>query len=172
MGLALWQAQGWLGKRLDDLPQALRNFVMQSGEVDSKRREATRQAEILRIKAEEELARLHAEQEAREQRERADAGDRARREAEIAASRARVHAQRLRVLVGVLASAIIGGVTAWQYLTLKEFYYWLTQVRGYVLAAAQESKLKPKDSFKECAKDCPEMVVVPAGEFTMGSPEN
>jgi hypothetical protein len=35
--------------------------------------------------------------------------------------------------------------------------------------AAQERGLKPKDSFKECA-DCPEMVVVPAGSFTMGSP--
>jgi len=29
--------------------------------------------------------------------------------------------------------------------------------------------LKPKDSFKDCP-GCPEMVVVPAGEFTMGSP--
>jgi len=28
---------------------------------------------------------------------------------------------------------------------------------------------KPKDVFKECDK-CPEMVVVPAGPFTMGSP--
>jgi formylglycine-generating enzyme required for sulfatase activity len=30
--------------------------------------------------------------------------------------------------------------------------------------------LKPKDSFREC-EHCPEMVVVPPGEFTMGSPE-
>jgi formylglycine-generating enzyme required for sulfatase activity/lysophospholipase L1-like esterase len=29
--------------------------------------------------------------------------------------------------------------------------------------------LKPKDSFKDCP-DCPEMVVVPAGSFTVGSP--
>jgi hypothetical protein len=33
----------------------------------------------------------------------------------------------------------------------------------------QEQALKPKDIFKECA-NCPEMVVVPAGSFTMGSP--
>ena len=33
----------------------------------------------------------------------------------------------------------------------------------------QEQTLKPKDMFKECA-NCPEMVVVPAGSFTMGSP--
>jgi formylglycine-generating enzyme required for sulfatase activity len=37
------------------------------------------------------------------------------------------------------------------------------------LSAAQEHALKPKDSFKECT-NCPEMVVVPAGSFTMGSP--
>ena len=32
-----------------------------------------------------------------------------------------------------------------------------------------EQTLKPKDSFKEC-ENCPEMVVVPAGSFTMGTP--
>jgi formylglycine-generating enzyme required for sulfatase activity/uncharacterized caspase-like protein len=39
------------------------------------------------------------------------------------------------------------------------------------LTAAQERGLKPKDTFREC-ENCPEMVVVPAGAFTMGSPEN
>jgi formylglycine-generating enzyme required for sulfatase activity len=45
------------------------------------------------------------------------------------------------------------------------------QTRGAVhpLTAEQERALKPTDSFKECDK-CPEMVVVPAGSFTMGSP--
>jgi len=44
------------------------------------------------------------------------------------------------------------------------------------LAAARmpeaERTLKPGDPFKECAKDkdCPEMIVVPAGSFRMGSP--
>ncbi len=38
------------------------------------------------------------------------------------------------------------------------------------LTAAQERSLQPRDSFRECA-DCPEMVFVPAGSFTMGSPE-
>jgi hypothetical protein len=37
MGLALWQAQSWLQKRLDDLPEALREFVVRSGEVESER---------------------------------------------------------------------------------------------------------------------------------------
>jgi formylglycine-generating enzyme required for sulfatase activity len=38
------------------------------------------------------------------------------------------------------------------------------------LTAAQERGLKPKDSFREC-ENCPEVVVVPAGSFAMGSPE-
>jgi formylglycine-generating enzyme required for sulfatase activity len=37
------------------------------------------------------------------------------------------------------------------------------------LSAGEECALKPKDVFKEC-DDCPEMMVVPAGSFTMGSP--
>jgi formylglycine-generating enzyme required for sulfatase activity len=37
------------------------------------------------------------------------------------------------------------------------------------LSAGEECALKPKDVFRECDK-CPEMVVVPTGSFTMGSP--
>jgi formylglycine-generating enzyme required for sulfatase activity len=44
-----------------------------------------------------------------------------------------------------------------------------TPRRDSPLTAVQERALKPKDSFRECA-NCPEMVVVPAGSFTMGSP--
>lgn len=38
------------------------------------------------------------------------------------------------------------------------------------LSVAEERALVPKESFKEC-DNCPEMVVVPAGSFNMGSPE-
>jgi len=37
------------------------------------------------------------------------------------------------------------------------------------LSPEQERALKPGDTFKECIA-CPEMVLVPAGSFTMGSP--
>src|SRR5438445_13861518 len=37
------------------------------------------------------------------------------------------------------------------------------------LTPERERALYPKDSFKECDV-CPDMVVVPAGSFTMGSP--
>jgi formylglycine-generating enzyme required for sulfatase activity len=39
------------------------------------------------------------------------------------------------------------------------------------LSRAEERALKPKEVFKECDK-CPEMIVVPAGSYTMGSPSN
>lgn len=39
------------------------------------------------------------------------------------------------------------------------------------LSASKECALKPKDVFKEC-ENCPEMVVIPPGSFTMGSPSN
>jgi formylglycine-generating enzyme required for sulfatase activity len=42
------------------------------------------------------------------------------------------------------------------------------QSAGAPLTAAQERGLKPKATFRECT-DCPEMVVVPAGSFTMGA---
>jgi formylglycine-generating enzyme required for sulfatase activity len=48
-----------------------------------------------------------------------------------------------------------------------------TQLEPYpqVPAASAQRTLRPGDSFKDC-DGCPEMVVVPAGAFTMGSPEN
>jgi formylglycine-generating enzyme required for sulfatase activity len=39
------------------------------------------------------------------------------------------------------------------------------------LSPEQERALKPQDIFKEC-DTCPEMVVAPAGTFTMGAPAN
>ena len=39
------------------------------------------------------------------------------------------------------------------------------------LSLPEECALKPKNSFREC-QNCPEMVVVPAGEFLMGSPKD
>jgi formylglycine-generating enzyme required for sulfatase activity len=43
-------------------------------------------------------------------------------------------------------------------------------VSAVLLSRERERALKPKDAFKEC-NACPEMIVVSAGSFTMGSPE-
>ncbi len=88
--------------------------------------------------------------------------------------------RRVQALFGVLAVLLGTGLIGWlnqDY--LQERWRWFSvirpymqsQVRPYVLAAEAEQALKPKDAFRECAKDCPEMVVVPTGKFMMGSPE-
>ena len=80
---------------------------------------------------------------------------------------------------GGLTVGIVVGLIVWlNRAYLKERWLWfttirphmLTQIRPYVLTAEAERALKSKDIFRECAKDCPEMVVVPAGKFMMGSP--
>ena len=50
--------------------------------------------------------------------------------------------------------------------------YMNAHVRPFALAAEVERALKPGANFHECDKNCPEMVVVPAGSFIMGSPES
>ena len=47
-----------------------------------------------------------------------------------------------------------------------------SNIQSYILTAASERALKPLDSFRECSssKYCPEMIVIPAGSFIMGSP--
>jgi formylglycine-generating enzyme required for sulfatase activity len=127
MGLALAQAQSWLARRPDDLPEVDRQFIL--------------------------LSRAGAQRRIR----------------------------RVRARFGVLAFGTLLGLIAW----LNETYwqepwrwystirpYMLRQVRPYVLTVEAERALKPRDSFRECAKGCPQMVVVPAGEFMMGSPAN
>jgi formylglycine-generating enzyme required for sulfatase activity len=44
-----------------------------------------------------------------------------------------------------------------------------TPTNVYPLTPEREQALRPKDTFKECP-NCPEMVVLPPGSFTMGSP--
>jgi formylglycine-generating enzyme required for sulfatase activity len=87
--------------------------------------------------------------------------------------------RRVQVLVGVPVLAIVAVLIGWlnQGYVLEQWRwftvirpYMTAQVRPFVLAAAAEQALKPKDAFRECAKDCPDMLVVPAGNFVMGSP--
>ncbi|MGB6537893.1 MAG: SUMF1/EgtB/PvdO family nonheme iron enzyme [Xanthobacteraceae bacterium] len=70
-------------------------------------------------------------------------------------------------LVGVIKQDFLKA--QWRYWTVT-YPYLRAQVRPFVLTAAKEEALKPGDSFKECAQNCPEMVVVPAGSFMMGAP--
>ncbi len=81
----------------------------------------------------------------------------------------------LFAIIAVLYDATHDSIIAneWRAVTVTLTVTWpyeRASVRPFVLSTAAEQALKPGQSFKECAQDCPEMVVVPAGTFEMGSP--
>src|SRR5258708_7813956 len=97
------------------------------------------------------------------------------------AERLQARSLRVRVLIYGLLVGIIGslaGIIGDE--PIEEQINWFTVMRPYrvanfdpyVLNPEAERALKPLASFRECAKDCPEMIVIPAGGFTMGSPAN
>jgi formylglycine-generating enzyme required for sulfatase activity len=99
-------------------------------------------------------------------------------ESRIAEARARTRWRRAQVAIYVLLVGVIIGLFAWinQAYIAAQWGWWTvtwpyarSQVWLHVLTAVKERTLKPGDSFKECAQDCPEMIVVPAGSFKMGS---
>jgi formylglycine-generating enzyme required for sulfatase activity len=93
----------------------------------------------------------------------------------LAACRARADTlrrsrRRMQALAACLFAALVLGVAAWwQGPWLKERAYALLHVRA--LSGEQARALAAGATFKDCS-GCPEMVVVPTGEFMMGSPEN
>jgi formylglycine-generating enzyme required for sulfatase activity len=97
-------------------------------------------------------------------------------ELSVEAARTRKRQNFAAITIGVLAPLIVWLNHAW----LQEQWRWLTnvlpfrmmQVQPYVLSTEAERALQHMKSFKECAKDCPDMVVVPPGKFVMGSPDN
>jgi formylglycine-generating enzyme required for sulfatase activity len=75
----------------------------------------------------------------------------------------------LQAFAALCALVVVSALAGWwkQDWLMERVYVWRNV---HVLTAAQEKALKPGDPpFKECT-DCPEMVVVPSGSFTMGSP--
>jgi len=91
------------------------------------------------------------------------------RDLEKASSRQR---RRRQALVGGLLLCLgVGLLGWWQQARLVALNYWLFNVRSYVATAEAEQKLQPGEKFKEC-RDCPAMVVIPAGHFTIGSPKD
>jgi formylglycine-generating enzyme required for sulfatase activity len=83
--------------------------------------------------------------------------------------RLRRQKQRMQILVGVLVIAAIAAVLWLNRTSLEARVAMLTGPKP--LTAERERALQPKETFREC-DTCPEMVVVPAGEFLMGSPAN
>jgi formylglycine-generating enzyme required for sulfatase activity len=94
--------------------------------------------------------------------------------------KARARLRRVQALVyALLVGIIVGLIGVINEAYVKEqwnFYmivrpYRVANFDQYVLGPEKEGALKPGNAFRECAKDCPKMVVVPAGEFMMGSPD-
>jgi formylglycine-generating enzyme required for sulfatase activity len=97
-----------------------------------------------------------------------------RKAAQAATRRTRwVRASIYTLLVGIIA-----GLVGWiNQAFIKDQVHWYATVRPWRIANIDPFVLRPDavrgltpgQSFRECAKDCPQMVVVPAGEFLMGS---
>jgi formylglycine-generating enzyme required for sulfatase activity len=93
---------------------------------------------------------------------------------------ARRRTRRVQAFIYVLLVGIIVGLVGWiNQSYIKERTNWFVTMRPYrvanidpyVLKREAERALKPQATFRECAKDCPEMLVIPPGDFMMGSPE-
>ena len=98
------------------------------------------------------------------------------RSAELSARRRR---RSIQALIYTLLIGIIVGLIGWMNQAyIRERFNWFVTMRPYMLAnftpyvlrADAEQKLKPKDTFRECSANCPQMIVLPPGKFTMGSP--
>jgi formylglycine-generating enzyme required for sulfatase activity len=151
--------------------------------------------EEARRQAAEPQAREHAEQERRRREaqveqsgaeaKRGRAKEQHLRDVSAAKHRAKEQVGRRRCTVPVLTSSVglcVLGAAIIVWLTMPLAPGAMAQTppaqvtpappassEGAPLSPMQEKALKPKDTFKEYT-DCPEMMVVPAGSFMMGSP--
>jgi formylglycine-generating enzyme required for sulfatase activity len=142
-------------------------------------------AELLeRERAEEEARQRRAAEQQRTKAEQQSAEDERRRN-EAQAKRAAVAEEHSRLrrsqawplwplsrpalLIGSLSVAVIGAIAFWAIGSSQLDPLTTMPITVSALSLEQERALKPKDTFKECSI-CPEVIVVPAGSFTMGSP--
>jgi formylglycine-generating enzyme required for sulfatase activity len=97
------------------------------------------------------------------------------RAAERRATRGR---RRLQGVAAVLALVLLAGLgwAGWTYhATLGSMLTAYQRYRPFVNSAAKLAAAAPGTSFQDCGKgtnDCPVMLVVPAGQFMMGSPDS
>jgi formylglycine-generating enzyme required for sulfatase activity len=103
------------------------------------------------------------------------------RKAEANAKRGKrlVLASMFTLLVGIIAG-LVGWINQgyikeqWRWWTVTRPYM-MSQVRPHVLPVAKEQALRSGETFRECPPRqqdqdyCPDMIVVPAGSFAMGS---
>jgi formylglycine-generating enzyme required for sulfatase activity len=101
-----------------------------------------------------------------------------------AESAAKSRRRRLQAATYILLLGVIAGLVGWinQAYIAEQWRWWTIDrpfaaayIWPFLLEPAAERALQPKDVFRECSAEqekdnCPPMVVLPAGSFTMGSP--
>ncbi len=109
----------------------------------------------------------------------AEAGERRVQLLQLAPPAARWTPPRATALAGALALALTAAVVLWVKLMpqppappepVQPEVTPPSPAADMPLSPDRERALRPKDRFRECPTVCPEMVVVPPGSFTMGSP--
>ena len=95
--------------------------------------------------------------------------------------RRRRRARSAQAAIYALLASVIVGLIGWieqdeiRSLGMRiaiERPYQAKNFTPFVLTANTERALASLAAFRECAKDCPQMVVIPEGRFAMGSPES
>jgi formylglycine-generating enzyme required for sulfatase activity len=146
---------------------------------EEKRREREAEAERRReAEAESRADDERRQREAEAQRQKAEAerqkADRAQAEEQRRLRRAQARPlwppSRLLLVAASVLAAAVAGLGLWLF-AMSPRPSTLSVDAVSALRPDQEQALRPKDTFKECA-NCPQMIVVPAGSFTMGSPTN
>lgn len=82
-------------------------------------------------------------------------------------------------IISLLLATIVALIAVIYRETLGNLWFELTTLRSFiaqeitpfVLSEKSERNLQTGASFRECAKNCPEMIVIPSGQFLMGSPD-
>jgi formylglycine-generating enzyme required for sulfatase activity len=133
--------------------------------VEAVERETSR-LQLLEAQRKVDEERKRREAEAQKSRDEAEA--RAKAEQAERERLARVEADRKKQQTASLMAPVSGPSISPCSAVLAVTVSWSSRA-AKSLSAAEECALKPRDTFKECDK-CPEMAVVPAGSFTMGSP--
>jgi formylglycine-generating enzyme required for sulfatase activity len=166
--------QGWLTEDLG-LLITLEGIKRAAGEWDAHHR-----SESWLAHRGQRLAEAHALEARPDLAARLDAIDRVylatcRKAEALASGRAR----RVGAIIYLLLVGIIAGLVGWinQSFFKQQLNWWMVMrpyavanVWPYVLSADAQRALKPLAPFRECAKDCPTMIVIPTGEFIVGSP--
>lgn len=172
-GEDLQQIKTWLKEQPPYGPEpTLLHLEFIAASEDAETARATTEAQRLA-----QIAAVQAEREKAFDREKSALlkADVALKEAQLAL----LKKQRGQLIIRGLLGVVILGLVGWiNQDVVKETLNWHLKMRPlmaqnfqpFAKTRAFVNALPPSQSFRDCAKECPEMIVIPAGNFTMGSP--